>query len=92
MDCERTLSPTRVCAAEDYGGDEMFIIELTDGGAAIIDSAPTSCCSRAWGRRRSRAAPRPATRASSRSTDRAARATRSEPLGHVVECVQKSID
>lgn len=39
--CERTLSPTRVCAAEDHGGDETFIIELTDAGAEITGSLPT---------------------------------------------------
>ncbi len=41
MECERTLSPTRVCAAEDYGGDETFLIEVTDSGAEITGSLPT---------------------------------------------------
>ena len=40
LECERTRADLRVCVATDYGGDAIHVIELTDGGATVTDSAP----------------------------------------------------
>lgn len=40
LECERTRADLRVCVAADYGGDAIHVIELTDDGATVTDSAP----------------------------------------------------